>query len=145
MTFHKILVAVDGSELAAHAAEVAFDFAHSLGGTLALVHVVQPDVGGIPMEAMVTVEEIAALETASAQRHLDELHRRAPRELPTAQFLEIGIPAAEILRVAKEWSADVIVIGSHGRRGLGRALFGSVAEAVMRGATCPVLVVRTPN
>jgi universal stress protein A len=54
----------------------------------------------------------------------------------------VGKPAAEIVNAAKEWPADVIVIGSHGRAGVTRVLLGSVAEAVMRHAPCPVLVVR---
>ena len=61
----------------------------------------------------------------------------APRE-----FIHVGKPASEIIRTAKEWPTDIIVIGSHGRHGIQRALLGSVAEAVMRHAPCPVLVIR---
>jgi universal stress protein A len=62
---------------------------------------------------------------------------------PTAHdFVQIGIPALTIVEKAKEWPADVIVMASHGRAGVPRALFGSVAEEVMRKAPCPVLVVR---
>jgi nucleotide-binding universal stress UspA family protein len=57
---------------------------------------------------------------------------------------EEGDPAAEILRVAQETLADIIVMGSHGRRGLDRLLMGSVAEEVVRKASCPVLTVKTP-
>jgi len=53
-----------------------------------------------------------------------------------------GEAAAEIVRVAKEKGADLIVLSSHGRTGLGRILFGSTAEAVVRHASCPVLVVK---
>ena len=55
---------------------------------------------------------------------------------------EEGDPATAILEVARENSADLIVIGTHGRKGLLRILMGSVAESVLRGATCPVLVVK---
>jgi nucleotide-binding universal stress UspA family protein len=58
--------------------------------------------------------------------------------------LEQGDPAAEILRVAGEECAELIVMGTHGRSGLSRLLLGSVAESVVRDACCPVLVVRTP-
>jgi nucleotide-binding universal stress UspA family protein len=58
------------------------------------------------------------------------------------QFVPEGPPAAEIVKAARRWQADLIVIGSHGRRGIRRALIGSVAEAVVRQAPCPVLVVR---
>ena len=55
-----------------------------------------------------------------------------------------GDAAAEIVRVAAEQKADLIVISSHGRTGLGRMIFGSTAEAVVRHASCPVLVVKPP-
>jgi len=56
-----------------------------------------------------------------------------------------GEAASEIVRVAKERSVDLIVVSSHGRTGLGRILFGSTAEAVVRHAPCPVLVVKPPQ
>jgi nucleotide-binding universal stress UspA family protein len=55
----------------------------------------------------------------------------------------VGEPAEQILRVAREEKADLIVMGTHGRRGWRHAVLGSVAEAVMRQAMCPVLTVRT--
>ncbi|TMH64089.1 MAG: universal stress protein [Betaproteobacteria bacterium] len=58
------------------------------------------------------------------------------------QFLRRGAPASEILSVAKEWRADLIVVGTHGQGGVARLLVGSVAEAVLRHAICPVLVSR---
>jgi nucleotide-binding universal stress UspA family protein len=58
------------------------------------------------------------------------------------EFIHVGKTATEIVKAAKDWSADLIVIGSHGRGGVDRLLLGSVAEAVMRHAACPVLVVR---
>jgi len=56
-----------------------------------------------------------------------------------------GEAAAEIVRVAREREVDLIVIASHGRTGLGRILFGSTAEAVVRHSPCPVLVVKPPS
>ena len=56
-----------------------------------------------------------------------------------------GEAASEIVRVAKDRNVDLIVIASHGRTGLGRILFGSTAEAVVRHAHCPVLVVKPPQ
>ena len=59
--------------------------------------------------------------------------------------VRVGDAAAEIVRVAKEREVDLILISSHGRTGLGRILFGSTAEAVVRHASCPVLVVKPPQ
>jgi nucleotide-binding universal stress UspA family protein len=59
-------------------------------------------------------------------------------------FLEEGDPATGILQAAQERKCDLIVMGTHGRTGLGRVLLGSVAEKVVRGASCPVLTVKAP-
>lgn len=56
-----------------------------------------------------------------------------------------GAPADEILQFAKQEEIDLIVMGSHGRTGLSRLLMGSVADAVMRKASCPILVVKQPT
>jgi nucleotide-binding universal stress UspA family protein len=70
---------------------------------------------------------------------------RAPdAKIPIKRRLEEGDPAAEILRVAAESDCDVIMMGTHGRTWMARVLMGSVAEQVVRRATCPVLVVKTP-
>ena len=80
---------------------------------------------------------------AAAQEQLDRL--RVPRaDVRAERRLEQGDPVTEILRVAREAGADLIVLGTHGRTGLGRLLMGSVAEQVVRRAACPVLTVRTP-
>jgi len=84
----------------------------------------------------------------------DQLEDSAERELPkfaegeecvglkVEQLIVHGEAASEIVRVAKDRKVDLIVISSHGRTGLGRILFGSTAEAVVRHASCPVLVVK---
>lgn len=59
------------------------------------------------------------------------------------EFL-IGSPSVTLLDYAKEHDVDLIVMGTHGRTGLGRLLMGSVAEAILRRATCPVLTLKTP-
>jgi nucleotide-binding universal stress UspA family protein len=97
-------------------------------------------------------------EGPSAARNIlathDEIRRRgrdllaaAGRQLTAARFratseLRQGDPRREILACAERWTPDVIVLGSHGRRGLERFLLGSVAEAVLRGAECSVEIVR---
>lgn len=84
----------------------------------------------------------------------EQLENSAERELPKLaecedcagldieEVIVHGEAAAEIVRVAKEREVDLIVISSHGRTGLGRILFGSTAEAVVRHAACPVVVVK---
>ena len=71
-------------------------------------------------------------------------HHREREAGPHAGMIVHGEAASEIVRVAKERGVDLIVVSSHGRTGLGRILFGSTAEAVVRHASCPVLVVKPP-
>jgi nucleotide-binding universal stress UspA family protein len=80
----------------------------------------------------------AALEVRLRQTHAADL------AAGVAYRIEDGDPAAEILRVAREIGCDLIVMGTHGRTGLGRLLLGSVAERVLREAPCPVVTVKVP-
>lgn len=79
-----------------------------------------------------------------AQRALEALKKRGEAEGVKIETKVLqGHPEEEIVRVAKP--TDLIVIGTHGRRGLSRLLLGSVAETVVRHATCPVLIIRKPS
>lgn len=140
MSFRRILIAVDDSPIAARAADVGLDLALSLEADVALIQTVDPALGR-GAEAGVTAAELIALAEKEAKRTLASLCGRAPLRTPPHEFVVVGKPAAEIVRAAGEWRADLIVVGSHGRGGLGRTLLGSVGEAVVRHAACPVLVV----
>jgi nucleotide-binding universal stress UspA family protein len=142
MTFRKILVAVDESAFAARAADVGFELARSLGGEVALIHVIDPSVDAYAPEGGIPASELIALAQQDGKRLLAAFGQRASLQPPPFEFIRVGKPATEIIKAAKEWPADLIVIGSHGRWGVERLLLGSVAEAVMRHAACPVLVVR---
>jgi nucleotide-binding universal stress UspA family protein len=77
------------------------------------------------------------------RRELEKIHAADPN-VNLSHRLEEGDPVTEILMVAEDTHADLIVMGTHGRRGIPRLLMGSVAELVVRRADCPVLTVRTP-
>jgi nucleotide-binding universal stress UspA family protein len=141
MNFRRILIAVDNSPIAAHAADVGLELARSLGGEVAFIHAVDPALGYAP-EGGISAAELMALAEQDSKRLLAEFQQRASFQPLPLEFLPVGKPGTEIVKAAKDWPADVIVIGSHGRGGLTRLLVGSVAEAVMRHAPCPVLVVR---
>lgn len=137
MTFRKILIAVDSEPVAARAADLGAELARALGSEMAFVNVVDSSLI-YPADTGIPPNEL----TASAKRVVRDFHQRlVPRSL-ALEFVQVGSPAVEIVKVAKEWPADVIILGSHGRGGLQRALLGSVAEGVMRHAPCPVLIVR---
>lgn len=142
MPFHRVLIALDESVIAAHAVEVGADLAKALQAQTALVYVADPTLasepdGGVPLAELLAAlkREGQAFLAAAAQRLGDP---------PPWQFLKEGAPADEIVAVAGEWQADLIVIGTHGRSGVSRLVLGSTAEAVVRHAPCPVIVVKSP-
>jgi universal stress protein A len=142
MSFRRVIVAVDRSPIAAHAAEVGAELARSLGAELAFVHAIEPAEGVAPVDSGLPAGELMALAQQDARRLLGEFLQSLPTGLTAREFLKVGKPATEIAKAAKDWPADVIVIGSHGRSGISRVVLGSVAESVVRHATCPILVVR---
>ena len=141
MSFQKILIAVDDSPPAAHAAEVGIELARSLGGSVALIYVIDPAQTVAP-EIWVPAAELVKAAEQDGKRLLAEFRSRANLQTPPLEFVVAGKPATEIVKAANEWPADIIVVATHGRRGLNHLLLGSVAEEVMRHAACPVLVVR---
>lgn len=141
MRFQKVLIAVDDDPIAAHAAEVGMDLAHSLHAQVALIHAIDPSLIFAP-EAGIAADELALRAEQDGTRLMVDFRARLPAATHALQFIPQGPPGSEIVKAAREWAADLIVIGSHGRHGITRALVGSVAEAVMRDAPCPVLVVR---
>lgn len=141
MSLRKILIAVDSSPVAARAADVGLELARSLGGEVAFIHAIDPSLGNAP-ESGVSPAVLMALAEQDGKRLLAEFRQRVSFQPPPLEFLPVGKPGAEIVRAANDWPADVIVIGSHGRSGATRLFLGSVAEAVMRHAPCPVLVIR---
>jgi nucleotide-binding universal stress UspA family protein len=140
-TFKHILAATDFSDASRAAIELARDMACACGATLTVVHVCEgpgmPPAGPIPYESLAPV-------AARAQERLEDLLgslRRACAE--TTGLVKLGHPADEILAAAAETHADLVVMGTHGRRGLAHAVVGSVAERVVRASPVPVLTVRT--
>jgi nucleotide-binding universal stress UspA family protein len=141
MSFQKILVAIDEDPVAAHAAEVGMDLARHLNAQVALIYVIDPTLILDP-EAGIGADDLVLKARQDAARIVADFRARLQADARSLGFTPLGSPGSEIVKAAQEWHADVIVIGSHGRRGVTRALVGSVAEGVMRHAPCPVMVVR---
>ncbi|HTQ43496.1 MAG TPA: universal stress protein [Polyangiaceae bacterium] len=142
----KILVASDFSDTARVAADWATDFARALGAKLVVVHVFDMPVVGLPDAAFIVDAKTAARLSEQAQRGLDaEMARlRALGAEVEAGLLRQGDARDVIPKAAESEGAGLVVIGSHGRRGLSRALLGSVAESIVRSSSVPVVVVRKP-
>lgn len=141
MAFKKILIAVDVDPIAVRAAEVGIELAGSLQAEVAFVHTIDPMLTYAP-DAGVPANELDLIVRRDGQRLMDDIHSRLPAGTKSFDFIVKGAADEEIVKAAREWQADAIVIGSHGRRGITRAFLGSVAEAVLRQAPCPVLIVR---
>jgi universal stress protein A len=135
-----ILVPIDFSPCAERALDYACALAAKLG---AKIHVVNAIGTALPELSVALTDQMLASLRQSNAAVLDKLLE--PRRSATA-FGEIRVvdddPRDAILKAAREVHADLIVIGTHGRRGLARVLIGSVAEDVVRRAPCPVLAVR---
>ena len=104
-----------------------------------------PAVGYSGMAEAMPIAEMSEQMEDSAERELpDVMACEDLRGVKVEEVIGHGDAAAEIVRIASEQNVDLIVISSHGRTGLGRIFFGSTAEAVVRHAGCPVLVVKPP-
>jgi nucleotide-binding universal stress UspA family protein len=135
----KVLLATDGSDEATLAASTAADLAKATASELHVVHVGEY----LPTFFAETEMEPAQLER-EARNVLDEQAKKieAAGKTVTEAHLRLGRAPHEILAVAEQIGAGVVVIGSRGLGGLRRALMGSVSDSVVRHAHCPVFVVR---
>lgn len=143
-----ILLPTDFSGCANYALPYAAAIARAAKAKVICIYVVEPIVPAVGYTGLAEPMPIADISEQledSAERELpqvmqcEELHG-----LQVEEVIAHGDAAAEIVRVAAERKVDLIVISSHGRTGLGRMIFGSTAEAVVRHAGCPVLVVKPP-
>lgn len=142
----KILLPTDFSGCANYALPYAARIARATRATIVCVHVVEPVVPAVGYTGLaepMPIADISGQLEDSAERQLPKLTECDDcAGLNVEEIIVHGDAAAEIVRVAAEQKVDLIVISSHGRTGFGRMIFGSTAEAVVRHATCPVLVVK---
>ncbi len=144
MLTKRILFPTDFSEGALHALPYALDMAKSCGAKLYMLHVIYDvaTASGLYVPHVSFDEMYKDLEK-SAQKELEKFACEELKDLKDVEYTVLrGIPYDEILKFAQEKNIDMIVIGTHGRKGLDRFLFGSTAEKVVRYAPCPVLTVR---
>lgn len=138
-----VLLPIDFSDSSTEALDYALALAEKLGARVTLMHAYETPLFGYPEGAFIT-PEVATQMASSAQSALEAVAaQHAGRGVSVVPFLHNGDPRDGIVNVARELHADLIVMGTHGRRGIARALLGSVAEHVVRTAPCPVLTVRT--
>ena len=138
-----ILVPTDLSEGAEAALDYACELAAKLDATIHLINVIGIPVLGVPELGVALTSTMIDSLIADNQKALDSLaaSKRARARIGQT-LLRTGDARDLINQAAKELGADLIVMGTHGRRGVTRVLMGSVAETVVRSAPCPVLTVR---
>jgi nucleotide-binding universal stress UspA family protein len=144
MSFQRVLIALDESPVAIHAMEKGVDLAKALGAQIALVYVVDPTLASAPeggLPASVMLDDLRQ----EGRRLLKAASLRIGGDSPPWEYLVEGSPSWEIIKAAEEWNADLIVLGTHGRSGISRALLGSTAEGVVRHSQIPVLTVRAAS
>jgi nucleotide-binding universal stress UspA family protein len=144
--WNRICCAVDGSEPSQRALRAAAALAKRLEGSLTVLHV-----HDVPSVALTDVPAVPPASRAALER--DRQEARAILEAARAEAEAIapgrvsaellhGDPAWEVVKYGADHDCDVIVVGTHGRTGVRRLMMGSVAERILRDATCPVLAVR---
>lgn len=144
--YKKILVPLDGSKTSMRGLDEAIKLARLEKARLRLIHVVDVFVVTPTLEGGTYIDDIQETFRASGQKMLakaEALARKRGAKVDSVQFDPVGGRAADvIIAQAKKWRADLIVIGTHGRRGLSRLVMGSDAEQIIRAAPVPVLTVR---
>jgi nucleotide-binding universal stress UspA family protein len=149
--FKRLLCAVDFSDSSLRALELACSLARESDATLTILHVIEwpwhepppPVWEELPPEQAAALAEFRRYREKSATERLTTLiPEAAGGHRATLPRVAHGKPYVEILRAAAEDRADLIVIGVHGRNAAGLMLFGSTANQIVRGATCPVLTLR---
>jgi len=144
--FSTILFANDFSEGSEHAFDYALSLAKQYSAKILIVHIINEpvDLRGfyVPHISFENLEKEIA---DGAEKMMDRFCSENLADYDRFEkYVISGIPYEEIVRKAEESGADLIIMGTHGRKGVDHLLFGSTAERVVRNATCPVMTVRTP-
>ena len=145
----KIILAIDGSKFSEAAIHTVTEQARLQDTEIQVLHVVEPpsllvarEMGGYDWALDAVWEAETKEAEALVTKVADELRSKG---LKVTTKVEQGDPKSKIIDAASKWRADLIVVGSHGRKGLEHFLLGSVSEAVAHHAGCSVEIVRIPS
>lgn len=146
--FKRILIPVDGSDTATKALVAGLQIARETSASVRLVHVVNEMayLGGIDPHGTYSADLAGMMREGGAKVLTDAMAVAQSAGIEASQALldESGKRLGEVMATAaKLWGADLVVVGSHGRRGIGRVLLGSGAEQILRLSPVPVLVIRS--
>lgn len=146
-TFAKILTAIDFSENSDYAFEYALTLARQFQSELTILHVINEpvDLRGFYVPH-ISFEQLEKEIEEGAEKMMERFCQTWMNDdISYKTAIVSGVPHEEIVRKAAEIGASLVVMGTHGRTGLDHIIFGSTAERVVRGASCPVLTIRLKN
>ena len=142
MRYSKILVAVEELPLAERVFKRGISLAKEFKSEIALVHVVNIPTSVGSIDAGILPEEAMDFSKKAGQNLLKNLIDHNAEGIEVKEFLPIGSPVDEVASVAKEFDADLLVVGTHARSGLSKFFLGSVEEQIVSSVDCEVLVVK---
>lgn len=138
-TFKRVVIALDDSAFAEPLAKTALKLVQQLQAEAAILSVI--DTRALLGTEGLSGSEAVTLERSAAAENLEVIIKNVFPDYPVSHYVEEGEPAEKILSFASAWSADMIIVGTHGRKGLARLLLGSVAENVSRHSSIPVIII----
>ncbi|MFD1258491.1 universal stress protein [Mucilaginibacter terrae] len=153
MSITRILIGIDESKYADHAAEYGFKLARKFDAAVGIVSIIEPlsaavtpmgdTAFGLPFDGVNDVNNVDIMnaQNQSADALLNRIVDKYSEGLPVTQYTDYGTSADGIINCAAQFGADLIIVGTHHRSGFDRLLMGSVAEEVIRNSKVPVLVV----
>jgi nucleotide-binding universal stress UspA family protein len=142
--YHHLLVAIDFSNPSLSALDTALELAAKLDARLTIVHTVVKIAEGVTMEGGAGYDvELHARQSREAREKIEQILReKNSLGVKTEILVESGRPQSQINAIAEKVGADMLILGTHGRKGVNKLLLGSVAEAVLRDSNVPFLCVR---
>jgi nucleotide-binding universal stress UspA family protein len=138
----RILVPIDFSDCSKKALQYALPLAKEHEAALTLLYVVPPAYGAGEYGGIDYAQLEASMKVGGEKELAKLVASEVPNEIPADTLVRVGSPAREIVEIARNLPADLIVISTHGRTGLKHVFLGSVTEHVVQRAPCPVFVVR---
>ncbi len=141
--YQRILIPLDGSPIAEQVLPLVKMFAVRFQSSVVLFQAIEPIPKGVPVEGPASrADDQVEMSRNQALEYLEAIAQRFPQGIPAEHELRTGLPATAILETAESAHVDLIAMATHGRTGLQRWVYGSVADKVLGGARLPILLVR---
>ena len=141
MNIKKIIIAVEDGATAEKVASAGFDLGKQLNAEIALVSIIDTTI--MMSDGPVTPNEMVELMKNDFRKNIRIIISKIFGNFPVSLFIGEGNPHDAILKIAHEWEADLIVLGTHGRKGIPHLLLGSVAEKIVRHSEKPLFILPT--